>query len=248
MANAPLVLNPRPPEQAQNWEHVIESCGFKAINIPLVESRLLDNISLKPLLAKKYDGIFFSSPSAISQFYSLPLAEKFRGHSVYSLSAAVEKKAEKLGLPFKFGSEENSIEGFLKEYSPSGMENWLHPCSLKTRLKPVEFATKGIELENFPLYEPCLNDVSKKMLAAEFVNIQILLFSSGSTVENLWDWLKEVFPHEEKKKLEAKYTIALGDSSAEALQKLGVVPGQICKMGELEKALKSFLNLAKEEK
>jgi uroporphyrinogen-III synthase len=237
-----LVINTRPPDRSGELSDLLRQAGFDPVEIPLVgiEPEEEGLARMRKLQPNSFTGIFLSSPSGIRI-----LADGLLPHEMeawikkpfYLVGGKSASFVESLGGKVNFFPKEASLEGFLKEYSPSaaaradvnsgltalGMvlaQRWLHPCSLSTRLEPAAFKQRGIDVENIPVYRPGLPADAGAKLAKEGAGADAVVFCSGSAVANFFASAPEMAAR--LGKADGPLAVTIGPSATKALADRGV--------------------------
>jgi uroporphyrinogen-III synthase len=232
-----LVLNTRPADQGAGLSALLKAAGFEPLEIPLVdiepEPEGLER--LRRLHAGRFNGVFLSSPNGLRLMASelLPAdLEPWLAKPFYLVGPKSGELVRKLGAEVAFHPQEASLDGFLKEYAPSAQGNagvmglvlaqrWLHPCSTSTRLDPVGFRKKGIEVENVPVYRPGANPGASEALSRAADALEAIVFCSGSAVTNFFAAAPPALAARLGKK-DGVLPVSIGPSTTQALLEKGV--------------------------
>jgi len=237
-----LVINTRPKDQSGELSELLRRAGFEPVEIPLVgiEPEEEGLARIRKLQPRGFTGIFLSSPNGLRVLEAELLpneAEAWIKKPFYLVGGKSAPFVESLGGRVNFFPQEASLEGFLKEYSPSdaakadvssgtaaaGMvlaQRWLHPCSLSTRLDPAAFKKRGIEVENVPVYRPALPADAGGRLAKEGAAADAVVFCSGSAVGHFFASAPEMAAR--LGQADGLYAITIGPSASKALADRGV--------------------------
>jgi uroporphyrinogen-III synthase len=210
-----LVINTRPADQSAELSDLLRKAGFEPLEIPMVDIVPDEEgvARIRKLPPAGFTGIFLSSPNGLRLLESgLPAAEleSWLEKPFYLVGGKSAALVESLGGKVAFfPREEASLEGFLKEYTPSAAANvngsgglmgtglvmaqrWLHPCSVSTRLDPAAFKRKNIGVENVPVYRPGMAPDAGKRLTTEAKDADAVVFCSGSAVEHFFQAAPEL--------------------------------------------------------
>jgi len=222
------IVNTRPAGQADPLSKLLREAGFEPVEVPLIVIIPLKDANISSLDPEKYNGLFFSSINGLRIFLNNLNGRTGSGwlqKPVYTFSSKIAGKWKEEGGTDGFCSQSGSLHGFLEEFTlPDGDAGpvWLHPCSLMTRLKEQEFLESGITVHNFPVYTPSLPDRSGEMLVKELPGAAGVLFTSGSAVDNFFNWLACLPNSNTNRHVEGKVFFSLGPSASEALERYGV--------------------------
>jgi uroporphyrinogen-III synthase len=203
-----VVINTRPADQNEELSALLRAAGFVPVEIPMVDIVPDEEglARLRRLQPSGFTGVFLSSPNGLRHLESglLPNElENWMAKPFYLVGPKSAGLVEKLGGKVAFHPKEASLEGFLKEFSPSAAmlasgsgnlivnglvmkQRWLHPCSASTRLDPAAFKAKNIDVENLPVYKPGMSPDAAKLLAEQGPGANAAVFCSGSAVEHFF--------------------------------------------------------------
>ncbi|MDQ3003647.1 MAG: uroporphyrinogen-III synthase [Fibrobacterota bacterium] len=236
-----LVINTRPADQNGELSELLRQAGFEPLEIPMVDIVPDEDglARMRRLQPTGFTGIFLSSPNGLRHLQAGLLAtelDKWLTKPFYLVGGKSVALVESLGGKVAFHPREASLEGFLKEYSPSASiqasraegltanglvisQRWLHPCSASTRLDPAQFRGKKIEVENVPVYRPGMAPDAGDRLAAEAGKVDAVVFCSGSAVEHFFKAAPALAARVGKK--DGILAVSIGPSTSRALADLG---------------------------
>ncbi len=244
-----VVLNTRPADQNSGLSALLRAAGFEPLEIPLVgiepEPDGLER--LRRLPPTGFTGIFLSSPNGLRQMASglMPAEiEPWLAKPFYLVGPKSGDLVREHGGRVAFHPREASLEGFLKEYSPSSQGNagvtglvlaqrWLHPCSASTRLDPAAFRKRGVEVENVPVYRPGPNPEAPGLLARHAPSLDAIVFCSGSAVAHFYAAAPPALAARLGKK-DGILAVSIGPSTSQALIEKGV--DQRCEAAQADDA------------
>ncbi len=220
------VLNTRPTAGSQSLGLLLRKSGFDSVDIPFVEIVPINPAGKKFVpVPESYDALFFSSRNGMVFFFdSMPteLRRTWLTKPIHLVGPKSAPYAEALNATIGFfPREEASLKGFLREYPFSGKDDlrWLHPCSFKTALNTQDFADKGIQIDNLPVYTPNCPPGAGKALRHVWADLKAMVFCSGSAVDNLYS----AAPHlaSELAKANSLPCISIGESTTRSLMNRG---------------------------
>ncbi|MFC1584136.1 uroporphyrinogen-III synthase [Fibrobacterota bacterium] len=222
------IVNTRPEGRSAGLTLLLRQAGFKSIEIPMIAITPFEGEDVSRVPHETYNGVFFSSINGTNMFLSRLAEDKMKpwlAKPVYTLSPHVAEKWIGHGGPKGFCSKRGSLRGFLDEYT--SLENkpgqvWLHPCSLMTRLNVQQFREAGIAMRNLPVYVPALPEDSGELLREKLPGAHGVIFTSGSAVDNFFNFLMRSEKDKISDIIKAKAFFALGPSASEALERNGV--------------------------
>jgi uroporphyrinogen-III synthase len=219
-----ILLNTRPQAQADKLTSLLIYEGFQVVEIPMIEIQPRSEKLPGEVSPNNFDGLFFSSLNGVQIFHAV-LSNKMKcawlNKPAYTLSRRTASEWTRLGGNVLFYPETSSLNGFLAEYQRSEtLQNWLHPCSQITRLKPGNFLKKNIRVLNCPVYTPALPKKACKLLSVKFSALEGIIFTSGSAVNNFMTCLTDKTMVSD---LSGRVTLfSMGSSASEALENHGI--------------------------
>lgn len=195
------VLVPRGENQAKSFSLLVESYGGIPIEIPLIAFRPIEsNECLQDALNAliTYDWIIFTSNVTVETFFSF--FKKEVSITTFPKIAVIGKMTaeviEEIGLSVEFVPTTYVAEAFVTEFAP-----YIHKGSRillpKGNLARFHIANAlrklGATVDEVVIYETYLPDESRIKLAEMIATNQldILTFTSPSTVDHLMDVVKE---------------------------------------------------------
>lgn len=204
------VLVPRGKEQAKSFSLLVERMGGIPMEIPLIAFRPIEkNQRLQDCLEAldTYDWIIFTSNVTVETFfYSYRKAD--RGKNLPKIAVIGKKTAEGLKamaiepafVPSAFVAEE-----FVKEFLPVINKNsrvLLPKGNLAREYIASSLTEAGVQVDEVVIYQTYMPEESISMLARLLTDNQldILTFTSPSTVDHLMEVVKQFGLEEQVKK------------------------------------------------
>jgi uroporphyrinogen-III synthase len=195
------VLVPRGENQAESFSQLVERYGGIPIEIPLIAFRPIErNGQLQDVLkaVDSYDWLIFTSNVTVETFFSF-FEKEVIGEDFPKIAAIGKKTAEVLqvrGLRVDFIPSSYVAETFVEEFSPyihKGARVLLPKGNL-ARVYIANALTKvGATVDEVVIYETYMPFDNRKKLAGMIAgkHLDILTFTSPSTVDHLMDVVKE---------------------------------------------------------
>lgn len=195
------VLVPRGENQAKSFSQLVERYGGIPIEIPLIAFRPIEkNQRLHDALMAldTYDWIIFTSNVTVETFFSF-FKEEELSCTLPKIAVIGKKTAEVLkGMGFspEFVPSAFVAETFVEEFSPfidRDSKVLLPKGNLAREYIARSLHEFGAQVDEVVIYETYLPNRSRDMLADMLANHQldILTFTSPSTVDHLMDVVKE---------------------------------------------------------
>lgn len=193
------VLVPRGEGQAESFSKLVERFGGIPIEIPLIAFRPLEkNERLQEMLKvlDTYDWIIFTSNVTVETFFYF-FEEAIEGFP--KIAVIGKKTAEVLqerGLHAEFVPSAYVAEVFVEEFLPfveSGTRVFLPKGNLAREYIASSLSGVGALVDEVIIYETYMPEESRVKLAGMLADKQldILTFTSPSTVDHLMDVVKE---------------------------------------------------------
>ncbi len=196
------ILVTRTREQASKLSKALFENGADVIEIPTIE--------IKPLITSEvletiknlssYDWIIFTSENGIKYFfealYSLRLDGRIFGKVKFAvIGPATEKALRDKGFfadlqPERNYTQEGLAEAF-KEINLTGQKILLIRAKKAREHLPEVLKERGAEVRILPIYETQSPKDSLEKLRDEVDKLDVITFTSSSTVENFFSLLKE---------------------------------------------------------
>jgi uroporphyrinogen-III synthase len=195
------VLIPRGENQAKSFSQLIERYGGIPIEIPLIAFRPIEkNQRLHDALMAldTYDWIIFTSNVTVETFFSF-FQEERQDYALPKIAVIGKKTAElltEMGFSPEFVPSAYVAETFVKEFSPfidKDSRVLLPKGNLAREYIAKSLDEFGVQVDEVVIYETYMPDKSRDKLAGMLANRQldILTFTSPSTVDHLMDVVKE---------------------------------------------------------
>lgn len=201
------VLVPRGKNQAQAFSKMIKSYGGIPVEIPLIAFVPLRNSGSFSEARKRiqsYDWLIFTSKTAVEAF----IDQDFPGNKPFPKIAVIGEKTKKClldkGFNVDFTPGEYVAEGFVEDFLPyidKGMKILIPKGSLARDYIAASLSEKGAEVDEIIVYETIFPKESISLLKKQLSGkgIDILTFTSPSTVDHLMEAVKELGYHDDIK-------------------------------------------------
>ncbi|CUU46614.1 uroporphyrinogen-III C-methyltransferase [Clostridium beijerinckii] len=214
-----------------------EVTSFNSIKIESSAENLNDYIDK----IENYDHIVFTSVNSVEIFFDYLIEKDYDIRrikaKISAIGAATANSLKQRGIICFAKAREFVGEGLVSILKPhlKADQTLLLPCSAKSRKYIYEELTNcGASVDKVYIYDTVCGSVVNKR---SFDEVDIVFFTSPSTVENMIDMLGI----EEIKK---KQVIAIGPKTNEPLEKYGI-KAYVCKEHSEEGFLKEIENLCK---
>ncbi|MEH7074851.1 uroporphyrinogen-III synthase [Neobacillus drentensis] len=204
------VLVPRGENQAKSFSELVERYGGIPIEIPLIAFRPIEkNQRLHECLQAldTYDWIILTSNVTVETFFSFFKEEKV--DSVLPRIAVIGKKTAEvlntMGFSPEFVPSAYVAETFVEEFGPllsRGSRVLLPKGNLAREYISSSLTKLGAQVDEVVIYETYMPEESRDRLAAMLAEnkLDILTFTSPSTVDHLMEIVNEHGLHEQLKK------------------------------------------------
>ncbi|MFO1443117.1 uroporphyrinogen-III synthase [Bacillus sp. Bva_UNVM-123] len=198
--NGKSILVPRGKDQAQPFSDLIRSYGGKAVEIPLIAFKPVEvTDELRTIMSRlyTYDWIIFTSNVTVETFVAI-----FNGLKKKELPkvASIGKRTENCllskGIQVDFTPQEYVAEGFVEEFLPliePGSKVLIPKGNLARDYICSALTAKGALVDEVVIYSTYFPIESKQLLVENLIakKLDILTFTSPSTVDHLMDVVKE---------------------------------------------------------
>lgn len=191
-----------------------DSDEFGIIHAPLIK--------IQPLafddefLEENYDWVILTSKNAVNLF--LPYLEKTRFTKIASIGEKTTELLVKNGYEVDFEPTVYTQEGFIEEFPLDEVDirRVLYPTSMDARNILHDYLEDhGVEVVRFPIYQPVDNVESIQKIREKWDDINIITFSSPSSVKVL----KKYF---DQNMLKEKSVVSIGAVTKNELDGLGI--------------------------
>lgn len=199
------VLVPRGTEQSTSFSDLIISYGGSPVEIPL--------IAFQPVQASEelfaiinelhtYDWIIFTSNVTVETFLSfIDLTEQKRLPKIATIGKRTESCLKNAGLQVDFTPKEYVAESFVQEFLPfvqPGMKILIPKGNLARNYISTALTAKGALVDELIIYSTYFPEESRQLLKEKLAakSIDILTFTSPSTVDHLMDVVSEYKLHQ----------------------------------------------------
>lgn len=253
------VLVTRARSQASGLADQIDELGGEAVEFPVIRLQqpstaealgALDD-SLRQL--GRYDWVLFTSPNAVAFFFDRlrQLGVDIRSMHKARVAAVGPKTAELLAergivsepLPGKFRGE-GLLESILPELVP-GQEVLLPRADIAREYLPVKLAELGLHVTEVDVYESVVADDQAEEVVELLRNgeIQIITFTSSSTVTNLLSVLQKAGIEQPVPLLNQATIACIGPLTAETAERCGLQVQVVCPEATIESLVGALTRL-----
>lgn len=225
------ILVTRTREQASKLSKALFELGAEVIEIPTIEIRPISTEMTKEFVQKlpSYDFLIFTSENGVKFFFealfNLGLDLRILGNiKIAVIGPATEKALLKRGLladlkPSQNFTQEGLIEVFQK-INLEGKKVLIVRAKKARENLPQALQTMGAEVDILPIYETIKPTESLSRLKDVLSILDLITFTSSSTVENFMELLKEG----NLKLPDATICASIGPITSETLKKYGIEP------------------------
>lgn len=191
-----------------------DSDEFGIIHAPLIK--------IQPLafddefLEKNYDWVILTSKNAVNLF--LPYLEKTRFTRIASIGEKTTEHLVKNGYEVDFEPTVYTQEGFIEEFplDEVDIKRVLYPTSRDARNILHDYLEDhGVEVVRFSIYQPMDNVESIQKIREKWDDINIITFSSPSSVKVLKKYV-------DQNMLKEKSVVSIGAVTKKELDGLGI--------------------------
>ncbi|QOR65716.1 uroporphyrinogen-III synthase [Cytobacillus suaedae] len=186
------ILVTRGREQASDFSEKIRKAGGVPIEIPLLsftypnraETELFEEIKK----ASSFDWLVFTSKNGVDFFFNLFEKLPLQEQKLPRIAVVGSKTAEALAtrgyradiVPNEFVAE--GLVDILKSYVQSNSRIMLARGNLSRKLLVHELESIGVEVNDLIVYNTVANENMKEKLVSELPHIDVVTFTSSSTV------------------------------------------------------------------
>ncbi len=244
------ILVTRTKEQSGKLSVKLRDLGANVIEIPAIEivppdswedvDRSINEIG-------KYDYVIFTSTNGVKYFFERlrELKKDIRvlnGLKICAIGSATKEAIEELGLiveivPHEYVAE--SVIEKLKQYEIKGKRFLLPRAKVARDLIPESIKQLGGYIDVVTVYQTVKPDTSKKSIEEVFEKdmIDIITFTSSSTVKNFFDLLGDV-------KISSKVKFAsIGPVTSKTLRSFGIQPSCEAKVYNIDGLVDAIINM-----
>jgi uroporphyrinogen-III synthase len=195
------VLVPRGANQAKSFSQLLKRYGGIPVEIPLIAFRpraISKELNEYLTLLHTYDWVIFTSNVTVETFLTFVEKEQLGTSSkIAVIGKRTEKVLEEKGLKVEFSPTEYVAEAFVDEFLPfirSGMKVLIPKGNLARDYIADSLRKNGAIVDEAVVYETYMPEESRSKLAFAMENegLDILLFTSPSTVEHFMDVIIEL--------------------------------------------------------
>ncbi len=210
------VLIPRPIDRTDEIAGKLEALGATPIIFPLIKIEAINQQQLKDSFQNNdFDWILFTSGIAVQIFFESINPEEVKS-KIAVVGTATKKTIEQLGLKVAFIPSAATAKKLMKEIPLNKGEKVLIPRSKIAGKGVIEILKKKkVDVTEIATYNntPVIYQKEEVENVLE-QNINVIAFTSGSTVNSFVGLLRE-----HKLKLNGPHLVAIGPSTASAIQK-----------------------------
>jgi len=205
---AKKVLVPRGKNQAKSFSELIKSYGGIPVEIPLIAFRpIAKNVQLQDYLSRldTYDWIIFTSGVTVETFFSfLNQKPDLKQSKIAVIGKKTKELLEQKGISVDFVPSDYVSESFSAEFLPRinpGSRVFLPKGSLARDYIAQALRNAGAVVDEVVIYETYMPEENRLKLARMLKEneLDILLFTSPSTVDHLMEVVNEFGLHEQLK-------------------------------------------------
>lgn len=195
------ILVPRGANQAKSFSRLLKKYGGIPVEIPLIAFRpKAKSKTLNDYLnaLHTYEWIIFTSNVAVETFLSFVSKEQLgTSPRIAVIGERTQKVLEDKGLRVEFSPSEYVAEAFVAEFLPlirTGMKVLIPKGNLARDYIADSLRKNGAVVDEAIIYETYMPEDSRTKLAFAMENrdIDILFFTSPSTVDHFMDVIKEL--------------------------------------------------------
>ncbi|MFN4132451.1 MAG: uroporphyrinogen-III C-methyltransferase, partial [Caldimicrobium sp.] len=225
------VLVTRTREQASKLSKALLDLGAEVIEIPTIEVKPLFTEEIFDHIRKipSYDWLIFTSENGIKYFFEALSILKLDlrilgGVKIAVIGPATENALLLKGLYADLKPEKNyTQEGLIEAFSAVEIKDkkiLIIRAKKAREILPKALQERGAEVKILPIYETIKPEDSLKKLKEVIPNLDLITFTSSSTVENFFELLQEGFLTPSPKTLFA----SIGPITSETLKNFGYTP------------------------
>ncbi|MFE8696906.1 uroporphyrinogen-III synthase [Cytobacillus sp. FJAT-53684] len=247
------VLVPRSTGQAKSFSDLVKSYGGIPVEIPLLAFRpaaLSEEMAVIMKEIHTYDWLIFTSSITVETFLSFVSSSE---RKQLPKIAAIGKKTESFLLDKKlqvdFTPKEFVAEGFVEEFLPyvkKGMKVLIPKGNLARNYIATVLSKKGAIVDEIIIYETFFPEESRELIKDKLSRDQldILTFTSPSTIDHLMDVVKEYNLHD---KVEECIIGCIGPVTKERIESYGLKVHSAPEEYTVHQMLKSIINYLENE-
>lgn len=211
------ILLPRPVGRSDEFSEKLKQLGATPIVFPLIDVNPINQDLLKSLHKEhKYDWIIFTSSVAVEFFFNSINAKEVTA-KIAVVGTSTKKEVEKNGLQVSFTPSAATAKKLVKEIPLNKEEKVLIPRSKIAGKGVIDILQKRkVDVTEVATYNNTPVAYSKEEVEDLFAqNINVITFTSGSTVENFIQLLRKY-----KIKLQGQHLVSIGPSTTSMIKKL----------------------------
>jgi uroporphyrinogen-III synthase len=230
-AGAPLlgrrILIPRGINEAKSFSTLVENYGGIPVEIPLLAFRPVINPESVGQLEESihtYDWIIFTSNVTVETFFSFFQKQNGPFPKIAVIGKRTGLVLNRRGYNVEFVPTEYVAEGFVRDFLPyitQGMKVLIPKGNLARDFIAESLTSAGAIVDELIVYETYLPEDSKAALrlAIEDKHLDVLTFTSPSTVDHFMGVIKEHQLHDSVQKL---LVCCIGPITKEKLESIGL--------------------------
>jgi uroporphyrinogen-III synthase len=195
------ILVPRGANQAKSFSQLLKRYGGIPVEIPLIAFRpkaISEELNEYLTVLHTYDWVIFTSNVTVETFLTFVKKEQLGSNpKIAVIGKRTEKVLEKKGLKVEFSPTEYVAEAFVEEFLPlvrSGTKVLIPKGNLARDYIAESLRKNDAIVDEAVVYETYMPDESRSKLAYTMENegLDILLFTSPSTVDHFMDVIMEL--------------------------------------------------------
>jgi len=234
------VLIPRPIGLADEFSDKLLALGAQPVIFPLIKVDPINQEELKSThQSHQFDWILFTSSVAVKYFFE-SISPKDVVSKIAVVGTSTKKEVEKLGLTVGFTPSAATAKKLVKEIPLNKGEKLLIPRSKIAGASIIELLKKrGMKVTELAIYNNTPVEYSKEEVDAVFKeNINVITFTSGSTVESFMKLLRTY-----KIKLDSQHIVSIGPSTTSAAKKMRLDVDVTAEEHNTDGLIEAILNL-----
>ncbi|MCB9335814.1 MAG: uroporphyrinogen-III synthase [Flavobacteriales bacterium] len=236
------VLIPRPVGHTDEFSEKLIKLGAQPVLFPLIEVLPINQKELLDIYQnQKFDWILFTSKVAV-QFFFETLNPKDITSKIAVVGTSTQKEVEKLGLKVNFTPSAATAKKLVKEIPLNKGEKVLIPRSKIAGNDVVDTLKKrGMNVTEISIYNNTPVEYSyEEMMAVLKENINVITFTSGSTVESFVKLLRKY-----KIKLDTQHIVSIGSSTTSMIKKMHLNVDKTAEQHNVDGLIESIESLYK---
>ena len=189
------VLITRTRKQSQNFADELKIAGFEPVFFPTIEIRPVDKLGELTIALENidiYDWVLFTSSNAVDVFLEKFPASIISSVKVAAIGGKTGTRLEAAGVNINLVPDDFVGEGLLESLGDVNGKRFLLPrAKVARKILPQEIRKAGGSLDEFAIYETVVAEPTKEEYAALENGVDVVTFTSPSTVNNFRKLTKE---------------------------------------------------------